>query len=629
MLKLFPTSFIIVITLILTASVGHSQQAVYDIDSRLENRKEMLKFVRYILAPLNAGYLNYLHKKFVIGELKENEVFDYHFSRFLAYYFYNDKNPLVFTFLKSDEFKVINVEADRIAFNDGKKIVWNEKRLQEIDSFSVFSAIQIMQHEYDHSISEFKLIDDNGIYTTYTTNLEIKDQYISNLLSYIKSKSKTVSINKKADLILLQLDAIDYEKRPDFIPTETPSTLYYKRKWILWYENKEKDFFSDRTFMLKPAWNLRDDANMALHQAIADENQKNEKDLIKFPLIDIDYLTSNPDGSISVFYKSRYLMFSKMEKKIIWSKKEVLTASFKILNIELSETGDALTQNYELGKSILQIENKRKYEVVSIDKVGNNHILKVTFPSATGTLDANTIVLTTLQIKTNTQLLFRPTRLETKGGKVLLEFNIPDSVSVFLDKINIGQFNLHTSVQNLDQFYTEETLNSSKIIKIESQNNVFYYNEIKDNRILALAVQNQTGTSDNLLLMFPKEIFKLENVKNMTLQMKANVTLVKGIYKWNETINYRITLLTEDLQKYTKTANQNQTIFSVEIPVDRLSKELQLLKISNDKDVTVEPITTLYYCESLLISDENIMSKVVPLQGYEKILTNSTIQSNQ
>jgi hypothetical protein len=553
----------IVILLITFTSVSFAQTTEESNNQRLELRQQVIDFTNKNLEAMVRGYVMSLPQKSDIYS-DPASLSRYQYAWHL---FYNLKSvqTLPFKFISEDEFKVVNVEPDRLAINDGTQILWNAKRLAEISDFSVFDAAQIILHEYGHQISEVnESLHPRAADPKTPVNLETKDKVAAELSLYLKNH--TIKVNNPKNNEALYLLSLDVPKKLNEIFLYNYEMSQYreymfkdfmKYRLVTWIEQADSVTGNEKQHKLI---SFDTESNVFSKSIEASYGQYQDKNLIAFPHVEIvnASLSSAGEYVINAQYTPRFLDRSMKESNL------AKLAPYR-RTISLDERAFDFRQplpeaDFKVEKIITQ--GKQRFVTLNISNMPE-HILK---------LGAKNVSLLAREASTGKRFSFPLRKIYLENGLLKAMVTIDNSWDLQLTELMTTE-SMKQSNEKLIEF-TEYSIRPKSLQKVAGS--VRSKEEITNRSSYKLEHFGAWfGVSDkNLELSLPR-VLQAENVKGLVIELRA---VLSGALKNNQGSPYDPTLHTAvgekiyvPMSKLTKYLKPNGFRGALEftLPIDR------------------------------------------------------------
>lgn len=500
---------------------------------RLKMRQSMIEFVIKRLPPMLYGYANYLEKDLY----HEEALNDYRLS-FNWIYDRGRFAEFPVRYVSDSEFKVHNIDVNRLAINTGTEILIHADRLATANDFSMSLAIQLLLHEFNHLVTGVKDYPHRDKTSTLPITLEQKDRFTTRFVDYIRSKTWAATTpdqyrpERMQSYSIIELDEPKhYEHLFEQARSHDESANWNDR--YLAFKQSDNDFSEDMSLKLvmKPKEHQAFSKSVDLMRA-----QHDNKYLLPYPKTQIQELSADAHGKFYARFAFEERVFDYDRGSILrlvqpqrWTRtlynlspgyqerperafsfRQVKTeASFTVENMTSKETEAYVTLKVNKGpQDLSEILKDSKVSVLARDANGN-------------------------------RFSFNAKVIHDKSGQLRVQYRMNQLVNLVVTEILI-QKNMGS------QQYQEISVRPQSLQKIDFGDKAQKFEATRIRRKKMDMFDFWMGTSDHTVNLRLPVDFKL--VEGLTLEIRAplEVTLSETRYerypRYYQTVGYKVFL---------------------------------------------------------------------------------------
>ncbi|MEZ0390659.1 MAG: hypothetical protein ACAH59_00485 [Pseudobdellovibrionaceae bacterium] len=527
---------------VLTA-VGQAEPGA---EKRLQMRQSMIEFVVQKLPNMIYGYVNSLEKQ----PLSQSSVqTDYK----LGYTLLINRNRLSafpIRYVSDSEFKVHNIDLNRLAINTGDEILIHADRLGEMKDFSIFQATQLMLHEFNHLITEVKDQPHRKDSPRSPVTLKEKDQFDSRLIEYLKSRTFSVDIENKSEPTVKSQYSIlemDEPKRSveiyqQYVAASRESD--WSDRYLAWQIHDDY-FQEDASFRNR----LRAKEHQVFSKAVSlSLAQLADSGLIYNPRTEVQEVSVSRSGEITVRVAYTERVFGPYGESTIpiakptqyvrqisglGGRKESVSRSFNFRNIRT-----------DLSFQIAQIIPKAPEAFVTLNLLEDS----IEKRALTAQLLEKGTISVLARDESSNSFSFRASALNNKETGLRLQFRIPH-----IQNLTVTEILIQTNLNSAD--YQEHSIRPRKVQNIVVDEQILAGKKFSSQQLKRVdEFDLWMGTSDHTVsLTLP---FDFDLAEGLTLEIRAPVEVTlsqdrgERYPKYHQTIGYKLFLDRKQLEKF-------------------------------------------------------------------------------
>lgn len=537
-----------------------------------------------------------------------------------------------FRFVSDDEFKVINIEPDRLAIrtSDGS-IIWNAEKLHSMPDFTVFDAIKFLLHEFNHSFDYVVLRNKDITYTeplslrgtspeklsetektllaqkyfvrdfnyyyrhhkNFIAPIELsqKDRFVSNFIAFLKNRTMVAQNSARTKQFSIMNLMLNFNRKEQSIifGSMSGSPWNYEQALIGWSSGKDQPF-RDETQNLSILYSTYGRTKLA-KKPVAEEvgTVRNQLQILGvrgksadfLPDIQIHSISLDSSDQVKIEYEMHYQptfknsgglrSFQHLDRQPFEDLSSHRQLAKAILNSDTSLTSnDDILKNSSLSLNYRSYIPLSKFDLVKTVDKNNERFLTFDIKGFDQNVDLFKSPILVCLDENKKKYTISSHQLIKRGKDLRVIFK-----TQFLGELNIVEIVWPGYISNSKNQYVEKVIRAKSILKVNPNNNwVTRDNLSSDHFKIDQAEFNLNG---QLILKISGQKMALTQIDSILAELghfRKHVVLsmkVEGEHPfWTLQVGEKIFIPTNKIKKFTKSFGESSIEFA--IPILQLSK---------------------------------------------------------